>query len=324
MNAVRKCPRCRGNMLFDPREGKLRCSSCDRLEDVISENEEETNGEEQDFFCAERKENYDWGVEKKTVRCQNCGIEMVYDAEDVWENCPYCMSSRVTEEETDSGLAPDGICVFKLDAKQAAEHLEAWIRRRWFCPKEVKQNIQPKNFKGIYVPCWTFDTNADVTYDAYYGIHQSMRGLKDTCWEWCNGTYHEFVDDQLVDGRARCERDLLNTRVELHTKENKAYRPEYLAGFAVERYSVALKDAWESAKELISERLERRVRNRILAEYKAEEVKELKTEMSYKRIQYKLLLLPVWVFCVEVKGKVYRFEVNGQTGKVSGKYRLHK
>ncbi len=30
----RKCPRCRGFMEFDPKEGKLRCLSCDYLEAV--------------------------------------------------------------------------------------------------------------------------------------------------------------------------------------------------------------------------------------------------------------------------------------------------
>lgn len=39
----RKCPRCRGLMEFDPKEGKLRCSSCDYLEAVLARNEEETN-----------------------------------------------------------------------------------------------------------------------------------------------------------------------------------------------------------------------------------------------------------------------------------------
>ncbi len=202
----RKCPRCRGFMEFDPKEGKLRCLSCDYLEAVLARNEEETNAAEQDFIYAERIGNQDWGVVKKTVRCEKCGIEMIYDAADALEECLYCGSNQITEVQTELGLAPGGVCVFELDAKQA-----------------------------------------------------------------------------------------------------------------VERYSVELKDAWEKAKELISHRLQRHVRDKILAECHADEVKDLKMTTTYTRIQYKLLLLPVWVICFDVKGKLYRFIVNGQNGSVSGK-----
>lgn len=319
-NSGRKCPRCRGSMDFDPKEGKLRCSSCDYLEAVLSRNEEETSAEEQDFEYAERMGNHDWGVEKKTVRCETCGIEMLYDAADIPGECPYCGSCRVTEVPAENILAPGGVCVFELDAKQAAERFENWIQKRRFCRKELKKSVQPKNFKGVYVPCWTFDTHTVTTYDADYGIYyQGTKGAPVTNWDGCYGTYLEFVDDQVVDGSACCEQDLLNVSRSFHTEDNKSYRPEYLAGFAVERYSVELKDAWERAKELISARLQRHVKNKILAEHHADEVKDLKMTTTYTRIQYKHLLLPIWVICFDVKGKSYRFTVNGQNGSVSGK-----
>ncbi len=316
----RKCPRCRGMMEFDPMEGKLRCLSCDYIEAVLSRNEEETCAEEKDFEYAERNGNHDWGVEKKTVRCENCGIEMIYDAADPLDGCLYCGSGQVRSVQTENVLAPGGVCVFELDAKQAAERFEHWIGKHRFCRKELKTSVQPKNFKGIYVPCWTFDTHTDTTYDASYGIsYQGSKGAPRFDWDGCCGTYREFIDDQIVDGSTRHEQDLLNMSGEFQTKDNKAYRQEYLAGFAVERYSVDLKDAWERGKELISARLRRHVTNRILAEHHADEVTDLKMSTVYTRIQYKLLLLPVWVICFDVKGKLYRFTVNGQNGSVSGK-----
>lgn len=317
----RKCPRCRGFMEFDPKEGQLRCLSCDYMETVLARNEEEVCAEEKDFIYAERNGNHDWGVAKKTVRCGHCGIEIIYDAADPLEECLYCGSNKITEAEVEPGLAPGGVCVFELDAKQAAERFEAWIRKRWFCRKELKASVHPKKFKGIYLPCWTFDTHTDTTYDADYGVgYQKTKGGTVLNWDGCCGEYKEFIDDQIVDGSSRHERDLLNMMQEFQTKDNKAYRQEYLAGFAVERYSVELKDAWERAKELIFERLQRHVRNKILALYHADEVKNIKMTTTYTRIQYKLLLLPVWVICFDVKGKLYRFMVNGQTGSVSGKF----
>ena len=294
--------------------------SCDYLETVLSRDEEETSAEEQDFIYAERMGSHDWGVEKKTVRCECCGIEMIYDRADPLEECLYCGSGRIAEIQAEDILAPGGVCVFELDAKQAAERFEKWIRKRWFCRKEVKESVQPKNFKGIFVPCWTFDTHTDTTYDANYGVrYQGSKGAAVTEWDGCCGEYKEFIDDQVVDGSIRHKKEFPDIAGAFRTADNKSYRQEYLAGFAVERYSVDLKTAWESAKELIYKRLRRHVYNKILALYHADEVENLNMTSVYTRIQYKHLLLPVWVVCFSVKGKLYRFTVNGQDGSISGK-----
>ena len=316
----RKCPRCRGMMEFEPKGGKLRCLSCDYTEAVLARGEEDICAEELEFQYAEREGNHDWGVEKKTVHCENCGIDMIYDAADPLETCLYCGSSRIMEVSRESILAPGGVCVFELDAKQAAERFEQWIRKKWFCRKELKQSVLPKKFKGIFVPCWTFDTHTETTYDADYGVrYQGGKGAAVTHWGGCCGEYREFIDDQVVDGSTRHKQEFPNITESFRVGDNKTYRQEYLAGFAVERYSVELKDAWENAKEFISARLQRHVANKIRALYHADEVENLKMTSSYGRIRYKLLLLPVWVVCFEVKGKLYRFIVNGQDGSVTGK-----
>lgn len=316
----RKCPRCRGMMEFDPKEGMLRCLSCDYTEAVLSREEEDICAEELDFAYAEKNGNHEWGVEKKTVHCESCGIDMIYDAADPLETCLYCGSSRIMEVSRESILAPGGVCVFELDAKQAAERFEQWIRKKWFCRKELKQSVLPKRFKGIFVPCWTFDTHTETTYDANYGVcYQRGKGAVITEWGGCCGEYKEFIDDQVVDGSIRHKQEFPNITESFRVGDNKTYRQEYLAGFAVERYSVDLKTAWEEARELISKRLQRHVTNKIIALYHADEVEKLNMTSVYNRVRYKHLLLPVWVVCFDVKGKLYRFMVNGQTGGVTGK-----
>ena len=41
------------------------------------------------------------------------------------------------------------------------------------------------------------------------------------------------------------------------TEENKGYKPEYLAGFAAERYSIGLDSAWGIARKSIKSKLEK-------------------------------------------------------------------
>ncbi len=320
----RKCPQCGGVMDFDPREGKLHCPYCDYLEEILPENEEEISAEEQDFLTAEQTGNCDWGVEKKTVLCKACGGEMVYDALEIAGECPYCGSNQVMEAKGENTLAPGGVCVFKLDAKQAAEKFKAWIKKRWFCPKEAKETAKPKDFKGLYLPYWTFDTQTTTRYSGEYGIRRQKRNSKGetvtvTDWYRCSGTYSEFIDDQAVCGTKRHEQSLLNGIQPFNTADNKVYKPEYVAGFASERYSIGLKDAWETAKSLITTRLRRNITKKIRMEHHADDVRFLKIHPSFTGIKYKYLLLPVWMACFKYKEKVYRFMVNGQTGRVSGK-----
>ncbi|MDD5901340.1 MAG: hypothetical protein PUC73_10670 [Lachnospiraceae bacterium] len=320
----KKCPCCGGIMDFDPATGKLHCPYCDHLEDILRENEEESSAEEQDFLNEELTGNCDWGVETKLVLCKACGGEMVYDALEISGECPYCGSNQVMEAKAEHTLAPGGVCVFKLDAKQAAEKFKSWLKKRWFCPKEAKNTAKPKDFKGIYLPYWTFDTDTSTTYSAEYGINRQKRNSKGetvTMTEWysCCGTYREFIDDQAVCGTTRHEQSLLNGILPYNTADNKSYKPEYVAGFASERYSIGLKEAWEKAKSLISTRLRRNITRKIQTEHHADSVRALHIQTGYTNIKYKYLLVPVWMACFKYKAKIYRFMVNGQTGRVSGK-----
>lgn len=315
----RKCPRCRGVMFFDPKEGRLSCPNCYRTEDIPSEDNEITSPEEQDFLSAEKNGDFDWGTETKTMCCMTCGIEMIYDVLESVSECPYCGSNQLTETKTENTLAPNGVCMFKLDGKQAAEQFRNELRKHRFCPKGVKEDVKPEAFRGVYLPYWTFDAHTATNYDGEYGIHRQSKAITVTDWFWCRGTGHEFVDDQKASGTNRHDEELLYGILPFQWEENVVYRPEYLAGFATERCSVGLKDAWETAKAFISKRLRRTIIQRIQAEQHGDEVRELNIQTTYTGITYKYLLVPVWVTHIKYRGKMYRFMINGQNGCVSGK-----
>ena len=103
------------------------------------------------------------------------------------------------------------------------------------------------------------------------------------------------------------------------TENNKAYKPEYIAGFVAERYSLGLKDAWKQAMVLMKERLTRHVSDNIRTQHHADTTRNVRLSTDFKDITYKYLLLPIWVSNFKYNDKVYQFMVNGQTGKVAGK-----
>lgn len=319
----KKCPQCDGVMEFDPKTGGLLCPFCGYTEAIKIEEETPKKAEELDFFAAKQKQNCNWGVNKKTVICESCGAESIYDALEIASVCPFCGSNQVMEANDKDTMAPGGVVPFQISDKEAAELFQKWIKKKWFCPKLAKESAKAKSFKGVYFPYWTFDTDTKSGYIAKYGINRRVRRgdrteIK-TDWYSTSGQHNEFINDELVLASTTHNKGMLHGIEPFHTEDNKGYKPEYLAGFAAQRYSVGLESAWEMAKHSITRKLENSISKKIRREKNADRIGKISLSTTYSNVTYKYLLLPVWLSTFKYQDKVYQFMVNGQTGKVSGK-----
>jgi DNA-directed RNA polymerase subunit RPC12/RpoP len=320
----KKCSQCGGVMDFDPATGNLKCPYCDYEETIKVQEDKPKKAEELDFYTAEHTANRDWGVETKTVLCKACGAESIYDALQTAAVCPFCGSNQVMDANDQDTIAPGGVVPFKISDKQASELFHKWIKRRWFCPKLAKDSAKPKHFKGIYLPYWTFDADTFSSYQGEYGIDHTRKDRNgnthtETDWHRTSGTHREFINDELVLASKNHDMSMLRKLEPFDTENNKAYKPEYIAGFVAERYSLGLKDAWTKAMTSIKEKLKRHVSDKITQEHHADRVRNVKLGTDYSNITYKYLLLPIWVSNFKYNDQVYQFMVNGQTGKVAGK-----
>lgn len=321
----RKCPQCGAVLDFDPQTGGLYCAYCDYREEIPVVN---TSGDEKaqelDFNTAEFTGNCDWGVAQKTVTCKSCGATSVYDALEVASECPYCGSNQVMEASDVKTLAPNGVVPFKITSKDAGARFINWIGNKWFAPKAAKQSAKAESFTGIYLPYWTFDSDTHSTYSGEYGIDRKVKKGDQTetvtDWHRTSGTYDEFIDDALVCGSTTHDTSILSMIEPYDTEDNKAYKPEYLAGFGAERYSLGLKDAWEKAKAFIKSKIKSRVESKIIDDHNADHTRNVIVNTQFSNITYKYLMLPVWISSFTFNGKVYQFMVNGQSGKVGGRY----
>ncbi|MDR1727538.1 MAG: hypothetical protein LBT74_06370 [Acidobacteriota bacterium] len=320
----RKCPQCGGVMDFDPASAGLKCPYCGHTQELPRAGGAAAKAAELDFASAEQKGNCDWGAQKKTVICKSCGAESIYDALQVANTCPYCGSNQVMDAGAKDTLAPGGVCPFKIDAQTAGRNFTKWIGGKLFCPGKAKRQAKPDAFQGVYLPYWTFDAQTTSEYSGRYGYRRTRRtrdNKTETYIEWhsASGTHREFIDDQLVMGTGRYDGGILAQIEPFHTGENVAYKPEYLAGFVAERYSVGLKDAWERAKDAIKQRLYRNVESKMCNDHGASTAEVHSLSTRYANVTYKYLMLPVWMSAFKYKEKTYRFVVNGQTGRVGGR-----
>jgi DNA-directed RNA polymerase subunit RPC12/RpoP len=319
----KKCPSCGGTMDYDPATGGLHCPFCDHRQAITYAPDQQTRAAELDFATAEQTGNCDWGRETKAIICKNCGAESVYDALVISNECPYCGSNQVMEEKGKNTLAPNGVVPFRVDIQRAGSLFVGWIRKKIFCPKAAKEKAKPESFTGVYLPYWTFDANTTSRYAGRYGIDRTVR--KDgntkviTDWYQMSGVHEEFINDQLVIATDRHEPGLLSRIEPFNTEDNMAYRPEFVAGFVAERYSIGLKDAWKRAMDAIRNVLTGHIRDEVRVRKNASRVSVERLETDYRNVTYKYLLLPVWLSSFQYGGKTYQFMINGQTGKVGGK-----
>ena len=318
----KKCPTCGGTLDFDPKTGELACAYCGTIVDI--EDEAKESAKELDFDEAENTENRDWGAEKRTVICKNCGAETVYDAETVSGECPYCGSNQVMEAGGENIMAPGGVCPFTVTKESASQSFLGWLKNKLFCPSAAKKAAKAGKMHGIYLPYWTFDAQTHTFYTARYGKERVVRRGKETHvridWYHTRGSYDKFINDELVCATKNHDTAMLRGIEPFDTESNLEYKPEYVAGFASERYSVGLRDAWKEAKSDINREIDSDVHQKVRTEHHTSHVDSVRLSVSYRNITYKYLLLPVWLSTYTYKGKVYRFMVNGRTGRVSGKY----
>lgn len=319
----KKCPACGGVMDFNPAKNNMTCPYCG-YEEAIEVQTQSFVAEELDFMQAENDDSCDWGTATRTVHCKACGAETVYDFNHIANECPYCGSNQIMEQETNvKVMAPGGVVPFQLDSKSAASRFKSWIKGQFFCPKQAKESAKPNSFTGMYLPFWTFDSKTSSSYTGQYGIVTQRRTkdgktVSETHWRNTSGHYSRFFDDILVCGSTRQNEQMLGKIEPFDTSKVVEYKPEYLAGFTAERYSIKVKEAWNTAKEKIAVLLKRDVESKIEREHATSLTRFIQVNTTHKNVTYKYILLPVWISSFKYNGKIYHFMINGQTGKVSG------
>lgn len=319
----KKCPNCGATIVFNPGTGMMHCEYCG-YSCELPDPEAESEICEMDFVAAIHTESFNWGEQKKEVQCKQCGAVTVYDALETAAVCPFCGSTSVMPAANENTISPGAVCPFAVTKEQAGECFTKWLKRKWFAPKKAKKNATPEAFQGIYLPYWTYDADTTSNFSARAGYDRTVedrngKSQTRTSWKRVNGIYQEFFDDVTVVASKRHENSGVKDCEPFDFSKMMPYSPHVVAGFVAERYSIGLKEGWESAQHTIQSRLKNNIAQYVKKHWRADRSDSVKFSTIYSNITYKYLLVPTWISSFKYKDKVYQFAVNGQTGKVGGK-----
>lgn len=326
-----KCPCCGGAIGFDSTIQKMKCPYCDTefdIETLISYDRELKN---------ERPEDLTWETQAggrwqegetdglRSYICNSCGGEIVTDANTAAAACPYCDSPVVMTEQFAGLLKPDFVIPFQMDAKAAKAALTKHYKGKCLLPKVFKDQNHIEEIKGIYVPFWLFDAEAEADI-RYRGTR--VHTWSDSDYHYTRTSYYSIrrggtlaFERVPVDGSSKMADDLMESIEPFDFSDAVDFQTAYLAGYFADKYDV---DAEQS-----TDRANLRVRTSTEDTFSStvRGYASVIPESSSIRLQNgraKYALYPVWLLNTSWKGQRYTFAMNGQTGKFAGDLPMDK
>jgi len=241
--------------------------------------------------------------------------------------CPFCATPAVTGAGRHRHIKPRALLPFALDEATARKAMTDWLGRLWFAPSGLQQYARKgRRMQGIYVPYWTFDADTRSHYrgargTVYYETRSVMRdGKRQTVqmarvrWRAVSGRVARFFDDVLVLAATSLPERFTDALAPWDLAALEPYRPEFLAGFRAEGYTVDLEAGFAKARAHIDRIVARDVKFDIGGD--RQRIHAIDTQVS--DVTFKHVLLPVWLAAYRYRGQTYRFVVNGHTGRVQG------
>lgn len=227
---------------------------------------------------------------------------------------------------------PEFIIGFEITREKALEMFFEWLgKNSFFRPGDLITKAATDKQQGIYIPFWHFSMKAVSSWSAQIGEYwyrtetytvrdsdgktrTMTRVVQETEWWPLSGIYRRYYSGYLVSASKGLPQKEALAIQPYQLNAMMRYRPMYLAGWMSEEYSVPR----EAAIQTTQEEFRRRERESI-SRFLPGDVQSgltVRTELDVGGTD--LILLPVHVLSYTYRNKVYRFLVNGQTGKSSG------
>jgi len=320
------CDQCGADFRFSPEQGLMLCDFCGNTAPIAASGGAKAI-HENDFERAIAGQDPTEFEESKVVTCTNCGAQFTFEPSIHAAECPFCASPIVIDTGTRRLIKPKALLPFSLSETDGKKAMTDWLGRLWFAPNGLQEFARKgRKMDGIYVPFWTYDAKTASGYRGergtiYYvtrtvvrdGKRQQIREQK-IRWSPASGRVKRFFDDVLILASKSLPKKFTDALAPWDLPALEPYRPEFLAGFRAEGYTIELAAGYDEARDHMDRVIERDVKFDIGGD--RQRIHDINTAVS--EVTYKHVLLPVWLAAYKYRGKTYRFVVNGRSGKVQG------
>ena len=338
-----QCPSCTGPLHFSGASGRLECEYCDasydvaEIEALYAEKEKNAAAAKQTAkegsagqsvpsvdgsawdtsdFCE------DWGAEGDGMRvygCPSCGAQLICEESTAAASCPYCGNPTVVPGQFSGALRPDFIVPFKLSKEEAVKALKSHYTGKFFLPKSFISENHVQEIRGIYVPFWMFDGEAEG--DAHYEATRS-RTYRSGDYEITETKHYDVYragtvtfEKVPVDASSKMPDGHMDSIEPYDYKELKPFSTAYLPGFLADKFDVTVEQSRQRADQRCEGTLASALRGTV-KRYDLCILRDSSVHLRRGKVHY--ALMPVWMLNTKWHGKDFTFAMNGQTGKLVG------
>ncbi len=309
----------------------MKCPYCDTEFEMetLQAYDRELNEPQQDAMQWQTEAGSHWQEEEaerlRSYVCQSCGGEILTEQTTGATECPYCGNPVVMMAQFAGTLKPDYVIPFKLSKQDAVAALKKHYQGKRLLPKVFKDQNHIEQIKGIYVPFWLFDADADA-YIRYKATRTSF--WSDSNYNYTKTSHYSVTrggsigfQQVPVDGSAKMDDALMESIEPYDHSQAVDFQTAYLAGFLADRYDVDAQQSADRTNQRIRTSTENAFAETVMG-YNT--VLPVATSIQLKNTKAKYALYPVWLLHTQWNGKKYTFAMNGQTGKMAGDLPLDK
>jgi len=285
-----------------------KCSVCGALVD------------EEDLFCANCGTEAPHGDGKEAkphsqtsthnFLCEGCGASMSYDATAQTLRCPFCGSDALSEQKDAKVLAPDRVVPFEVDHDRAGSLMRDWLSKGFWRPGDLASAAELTKIAPVYVPYWVFQARTFTYWTA-----DSSRTPPGARGDWypMSGDHHGSYAGLLIGASGVLTPSETSNICPFELAKAKAPEDVNTEDVIVEQFRVQRKYARPLARQGL-ESLERGACER----YVPGRCRKMKVNVRMEGLSSEPMLLPVWVMAYKYNERVFRFLLNGQTGRATG------
>ena len=285
-----------------------RCSVCKALLD------------EEDLFCSNcgteapqrgAQQADETCVATYNFECSGCGASMSYDASAGALRCPFCGSEKLAARPDAKILSPKRVVPFAIARDAATAKLRSWLGEGFWRPGDLSQQALVVSMTAVYVPAWVFGAKTHTFWTA--DTSKTPPGAL-AAWFPLFGEHRGGHAGLLVGASSALTPNELAEISPFDLSTGVAPAAVDLDNITVEQFSVGRKYARPLARQGL-EGLEAAVCER---SYVPGRCRNLKVNVLLEGLTSEPALLPVWIMAYRYREQLFRFLVNGQTGKASG------
>lgn len=303
-----ECPNCGGNLRFDIPTQSLLCDYCHTNLDPYSYQKDHDAVEEN---------MYDVTI----FTCPQCGGEILSTENAATGFCSFCGAFTILDSRISKERRPNYIIPFQRTKEDCKTAYTSFMKHAIFAPKELKDAKYIDNFRGIYMPYWTyylsqegpFSVKAKKDYqkgDYHYTDNYRLEGTMDSYYKGLSFDASSSFDDNISEAIAPFD-----------VRGMKQFTPSILCGFYADTADLSsdlyLEEATTIANDTSIEEIQKiPVFHRYDLETSSNP-NSLSSQLGTECKQVDSTMFPVWFLSYRKGDRVAYATVNGQTGKVS-------